>query len=119
MCDFFKNSEELISTNEKTENYNEYTEYENTENIFSDSQDENSEDDIFSKEINKKNNLPFTKILKLMKSIKLDTDYKKWIHANSEHVRDAYYIIQNKYLNDININNISLDEFSIFCFLSN
>ncbi len=118
MCDFFKNSEELISTNEKTENYTEYVEYENPENILSDSQDENSEDDIFYNEKNK-NNLPFTKILKLMKSIKLDTEYKKWIFINGKQVRDAYYIIQNKYLNDININNISLDEFSIFCFLSN
>jgi hypothetical protein len=121
MCDFFKNTDEIIS-NEKIDNYSELTEFENI-TIYEDSQNEISEDEIFTEnnenKINIKKNLTFTNVLKIMKNIKLDIEYKKWLSVNEEHVKNAFYIIQTKYLNDININNISLQEFSIFCFLSN
>jgi len=116
MCDFLKNSEETI-LNEK--NYTDYIEYENNFLIDSCSQDDLSEDEKISDNIIKKNNLPFTEILKDMKNIKINTEYKKWLSVNEDYIKDAYFIIQNKYLNDININNISLEEFSLFCFLSN
>jgi hypothetical protein len=125
MCDFFKNSNQIKTnetneTNETNDNYSEFKEYENiliseiSENEIS--EDEISEDDFANKS---KQNLPFTKILKIMKNVKFETEYRKWFYKNEEDVRNAYYMIQTKYLNDININNITLEEFSIFCFLSN
>lgn len=130
MCDFLKNSEinldqthscrsvEEIFFNEKNNVYNDYEEYENDNLISYETQDEITDDEKIITNKNH-NNLPFTNILKILKNNKLDRDYKKWIRDNEELVKSAYYIIQTKYLNDININNISLYEFSIFCFLSN
>ena len=130
MCDFLKNSERIldqtrsvrqveeISFNEKNDIYDDYEEYENDNLISDETQDEITDDE--KNVTNKKhNNLLFTNILKILKNNKLDREYKKWIRENEDLIKSAYYIIQTKYLNDININNISLDEFSIFCFLSN
>ena len=128
MCDFLKNTDEIVQSVEKRYIYNESlncNDYINFEDESNDCfiQDETiyelSEDEKTNENKNKKNILPFTKTLKILKNIKLETEYKKWLECNSELVKSAYYIIKSKYLNDVNINNVTLEEFSIFCFLSN
>lgn len=128
MCDFLKNNtDELVNSIEKKDiydersNYNDYINFEddnNDEFTLDETAYEQSEDEKLN-EIKKTNILPFTKTVKILKNIKLETEYKKWLQCNGELVKSAYYIIQSKYLNDINVNNITLEEFSIFCFLSN
>ena len=128
MCDFLKNNtHEFVPSIEKKDMYemsnsNEYINFEDEDDNDNFTVDETtyelSEDEKLNE--NKNNNiLPFTKTLKILKNIKIENEYKKWIQCNGDLVKSAYYIIKSKYLNDININDITLEEFSIFCFLSN
>ena len=128
MCDFLKNNtHEFVPSIEKKDMYemsnsNEYINFEEEDDNDNFTVDETtyelSEDEKLNE--NKNNNiLPFTKTLKILKNIKIENEYKKWIQCNGDLVKSAYYIIKSKYLNDININDITLEEFSIFCFLSN
>ena len=128
MCDFLKNNtHEFVPFIEKKDMYemsnsNEYINFEDEDDNDNFTVDETtyelSEDEKLNE--NKNNNiLPFTKTLKILKNIKIENEYKKWIQCNGDLVKSAYYIIKSKYLNDININDITLEEFSIFCFLSN
>jgi len=128
MCDFLKNNtHEFVPSIEKKDiceisNFNEYINFEEEDDNDNFTVDETtyelSEDEKLNE--NKNNNiLPFTKTLKILKNIKIENEYKKWIQCNGDLVKSAYYIIKSKYLNDININDITLEEFSIFCFLSN
>jgi flagellar motility protein MotE (MotC chaperone) len=128
MCDFLKNNtDESVPSVEKRDiynesiNYNDYTNFEDDDNetfIPDETSYELSEDEKLS-ENKRKNILPFTKTLKNLRNIKFEKEYKQWLDCNGDLVKSAYYIIQSKYLNDVNINDITLEEFSIFCFLSN
>jgi len=88
MCDFLKNTDEIVQSVEKRYIYNESlncNDYINFEDESNDCfiQDETiyelSEDEKTNENKNKKNILPFTKTLKILKNIKLETEYKKWL----------------------------------------